>query len=342
MIKTETGHGLLQHFATGEEIGDKLAAFVRHREAFSPNTWRQLLSVMRCCWRWSQENQRSFLPMTPDDLQDYLFNLQATGRASSTISTHAALISMLHRNAGLVPPNVSPDVGRARKKINRAAVVSGERTGQAVPFCRRDLNRLDAVWQGSSRLQHLRDLAFMHVAYSTLLRMSELSRLRVRDITRAPDGRMILDVGWTKTILHSGGLVKALSARSSQRLSDWIVAAGLTREPDAILFCPVHRSNKITSVATEPMSAPCLEDIFSRARKAAGLTEPVKTNKGRYAGWSGHSARVGAAQDMARKGFSIAQIMQEGTWTQTQTVMRYIRMVEAHKGAMVGMMEEDD
>lgn len=90
------------------------------------------------------------------------------------------------------------------------------------------------------------------------------------------------------------------------------------------------------------MSTPCLEDIFSRARKAAGLTGPVKTNKGRYAGWSGHSERVGAAQDMARKGFSIAQIEQEGTCPQTQTVMRYIRMVEAHKGAMVGMMEEDD
>jgi hypothetical protein len=90
------------------------------------------------------------------------------------------------------------------------------------------------------------------------------------------------------------------------------------------------------------MSAPCLEDIYRRARQAAGETKPLETNKGRYASWSGHSARVGAAQDMARKGISIAQIMQEGTWTQTQTVMRYIRMVEAHRGAMVTLMENDD
>ncbi|WP_343463658.1 tyrosine-type recombinase/integrase [Pantoea sp.] len=320
----------------------KLAAFVRHREAFSPNTWRQLLSVMRVSWRWSQENQRSFLPMTPEDLQDYLFHLQALGRSTSTISVHAALIAMLHRNAGLIPPTVSPEVIRARKKINRTAVVSGERIGQAVPFCYHDLTKLDALWKHSPRLQQLRDLAFIHIAYGTLLRMSELSRLRVCDVTQAPDGRLILDVGWTKTILQSGGLVKALSSRASERLREWMSAAGLINEPDAVIFCPVHRSNTVTAIAAEPMSAPCLEDIWRRARRAVGETFRLKTNKGRYATWSGHSARVGAAQDMARKGISIAQIMQEGTWTQTQTVMRYIRKVEAHRGAMVRILEDEE
>lgn len=334
--------GISLRGSADDDLTAKLAAFVRHREAFSPNTWRQLLSVMRICWRWAQQNQRSFLPMSPEDMQDYLFHLQTIGRSASTISVHAALMTMLHRNAGLVPPTVSPDVVRAKKKINRTAIVSGERTGQAAPFCRPDLNRLDTLWKQSSRLQHLRDLAFVHVAYSTLLRMSEISRLRVRDITRAADGRVILDVGWTKTILQSGGIVKALSARSSERLLGWIHAAGLADQPDAVLFCPVHRSNKITSFTDVPMSAPCLEDIWRRARNQVGDKSQLKTNKGRYSSWSGHSARVGAAQDMARKGISIAQIMQEGTWTQTQTVMRYIRMVEAHRGAMVSLMESDD
>ncbi|WP_350262672.1 tyrosine-type recombinase/integrase (plasmid) [Pantoea sp. BJ2] len=328
--------------SAGDNLNAKLAAFVRRREAFSLNTWRQLLSVMRICWRWSQDKRRSFLPMSPEDMQDYLFHLQAIGRSTSTISVHAALISMLHRNAGLVPPTISPDVMRSKKKINRTAIVSGERTGQAVPFCRPDPNRLDAAWKHSPRLQHLRDLAFVHVAYGTLLRMSELSRLRVRDVTRAADGRVILDVGWTKTILQSGGIVKALSARSSERLMAWIRAAGMANEPDAVLFCPVHRSNKVTGVPTVSLSAPSLEDIWHRARRHAGQTSRPETNKGRYASWSGHSARVGAAQDMARKGVSIAQIMQEGTWTLTQTVMRYIRMVEAHKGAMVALMEDED
>ncbi|GME39935.1 MULTISPECIES: hypothetical protein [unclassified Pantoea] len=158
--------GMILSGSAGDDLTAELAAFVRHREAFSANTWRQLLSVMRIYWRWSQENRRSFLPMTPDDMQDYLFHLQAIGRSTSTISVRAASISMLHRNAGLVPPTVVTDVVRARKKINRTAVMLGERTGQAAPFCRPDLNRLDVEWAHSSRLQQLRDLAFMHVAYS--------------------------------------------------------------------------------------------------------------------------------------------------------------------------------
>lgn len=36
----------------------------------------------------------------------------------------------------------------------------------------------------------MRNLAFLHVAYGTLLRIGELARLRVRDVDRAGDGRI--------------------------------------------------------------------------------------------------------------------------------------------------------
>ncbi|ARJ44336.1 recombinase Cre [Pantoea alhagi] len=329
----------LPALSADEDIAGQLRAFVQDREAFSPNTWRQLLSVMRICHQWATENDRRFLPMAPEDLRDYLTFLQANGRASSTIATHASLISMLHRNAGLLPPNTSPAVFRAMKKINRMAVVSGERTGQAVPFCLSDLKALDVRWQNSAQLKEMRNLAFLHVAYSTLLRVSELARLRVSDITRAEDGRIILDVAWTKTIVQTGGLIKALSTLSSQRLTEWIQLAGLAAEPDAFLFCPVHRTNKALITTHRPLSTPALEDIFIQAWREAGQSRP-KGNKNRYRGWSGHSARVGAAQDMAKQGYAVAQIMQEGTWKKPETLMRYIRNVDAHTGAMIDLMEK--
>lgn len=322
------------------DIAARLTEFVQDKEAFSPNTWRQLLSVMRICFKWANANGRVFLPMSAEDLRDYLNYLQAAGRASSTISTHASLISMLHRNAGLLPPNSSPTVFRTMKKINRVAVVAGERTGQAVPFRLDDLMALDDLWLRSDRLQEIRNLAFLHIAYSTLLRVSELARLRVRDVTRAEDGRVILDVAWTKTIVQTGGLIKALSALSTQRLEEWINAAGMAGEPDAFLFCRVHRSNKALLAFNSPMSTPAIEAIFAQAWRAAGPSTPVRTNKARYSGWSGHSARVGAAQDMAKQGYPVAQIMQEGTWKKPETLMRYIRNVDAHKGAMVDLMEQ--
>ncbi|WP_312042431.1 tyrosine-type recombinase/integrase [Erwinia sp.] len=331
---------LVSTFTADEDITARLKAFVQDRDAFSSNTWRQLLSVMRVCYQWASEQARSFLPMTDADLRDYLHFLQLNGRASSTIATHASLISMLHRNAGLVPPNASPLVFRAIKKINRAAVLGGERTGQAIPFRLVDLRMLDELWRHSSLLKEKRNLAFLHVAYNTLLRVSELSRLRVRDITFAEDGRIILDVAWTKTIVQTGGLIKALSSLSTQRLQEWIAAAGLAAEPDAFLFCPVHRGNKAVLIVDRPLSTPAFETIFAHAWYAAGNSQSAKLNKNRYGGWSGHSARVGAAQDMAKQGYAVAQIMQEGTWKKPETLMRYIRNVDAHQGAMVDLMEK--
>lgn len=331
---------LALNFPDDGDISARLKEFVQDRDAFSTNTWSQLMSVMAVCWRWSQENQRSFLPMLSSDLRDYLSWLQQTGRASSTISTHASLISMLHRNAGVTPPNVSPLIYRVMKKINRMAVTSGERAGQAVPFRLADLEKVDDYWAGSERLQELRNLAFLHIAYSTLLRISEISRIRVRDISRAEDGRIILDISHTKTIVMTGGLIKALSSYSSQRIDEWLKASGLLSEPDAFLFCRVHRSNKALPSEHQILSRPAVEDIFRKAWDVAGQSEPVRANKNRYRNWSGHSARVGAAQDMTKNGYPVAQIMQEGTWKKPETLMRYIRNVDAHEGAMVDMMEK--
>lgn len=337
-----TSNALVPLSSSDDDLAQRLREFVQDKEAFAPNTWRQLMSVMRVCHRWASANNRTLLPMSPEDLRDYLSYLQSIGRASSTIGTHQSLISMLHRNAGLVPPSTSPLVSRAVKKINRVAVVSGERTGQAVPFRLSDLQKVEAAWAETQSLRNMRDLAFLHVAYSTLMRISEVSRFRVGDVMRAEDGRIILEGSWTKTILDAGSLIKALGSKSSAVLTKWIVASGLINEPDAFLFSPVHRSGKVMVAIDEPMSTPALKSIFTRAWEAAGYTNTAKPNKNRYRRWSGHSARVGAAQDLARKGYSVPQIMQEGTWKKPETLMRYIRYVEAHKGAMVDLMENLD
>lgn len=341
MSKLTSNKPLLPVLQAEEDVLSRIREFVQDKEAFSPNTWRQLMSVMRICHKWSIENSRSFLPMLPADLRDYLNWLQQNGRTSSTIATHGSLISMLHRNAGLTPPNTSPLVFRAVKKINRVAVVTGERTGQAVPFRLEDLLELDALWSDSTSLRQKRDLAFLHVAYSTLLRISEISRLRARDISWAPDGRIILNVSYTKTILTAGGLIKSLSAQSSRRLAEWLSLAGLSAEPDAFLFCPVHRSGSATLSLTRPLSTPTIESMFAHAWRTIGTAEKVSSNKGRYSSWTGHSARVGAAQDMAARGYAVAQIMQEGTWKKPETLMRYIRNLQAHEGAMVDLMEKN-
>ena len=51
-------------------------------------------------------------------------------------------------------------------------------------------------------------------------------------------------------------------------------------------------------------------------------------------GISGHSTRVGAAQDLTAAGFGLAEIMQNGRWKTGETLMRYTEHLQARRGAM--------
>ncbi len=65
------------HLPGQANVVAQLRAFVQGREAFSDNTWRQLLSVMRICAGWAIEHGRTFLPMARGSLRDYLLWLQS-------------------------------------------------------------------------------------------------------------------------------------------------------------------------------------------------------------------------------------------------------------------------
>jgi len=56
------------------------------------------------------------------------------------------------------------------------------------------------------------------------------------------------------------------------------------------------------------------------------MSEPTKAglSESEVKSISGHSMRVGAAQDLLNSGASMPIIMQRGRWSKTDTVMRYV------------------
>ena len=62
--------------------------------------------------------------------------------------------------------------------------------------------------------------------------------------------------------------------------------------------------------------------IYKRIARAAGLDESV------IKGISGHSMRVGHAQDLVNSGASMPIIMSKGRWSKTDTVMRYVEHLD--------------
>ena len=57
---------------------------------------------------------------------------------------------------------------------------------------------------------------------------------------------------------------------------------------------------------------------------------------------SGHSMRVGAAQDMAAAGIELVAIMHAGGWKSPEMVMRYIEHMDIQKSGMARLYGFND
>jgi integrase len=76
--------------------------------------------------------------------------------------------------------------------------------------------------------------------------------------------------------------------------------------------------NRGARISRSSLGSGQVNRIYKRIARNAGLDELV------IKGISGHSMRVGAAQDLLNSGASMPIIMQRGRWSKTDTVMRYL------------------
>ncbi|HHA1396890.1 TPA: tyrosine-type recombinase/integrase [Enterobacter hormaechei subsp. xiangfangensis] len=337
MDEHNTGNGLMVLPADiDERVSRNLRVLFENQDAFSENTMSQMLSVIRCWARWCEARNKTWLPGAPDDVREYLLYLKNDlGRAVSTVNQHQAMINKVHKHAGLQRPSDDMSVSLGMKAIRRRAMHAGEKVSQAIPLHVEDVFRLADVWEDSDKLSERRDLAFIGVAYSSLLRISNVARLRVQDLVFRPDGSAIFDVGYTKTIDEPNSIAKVLPPEVAGWVRGWILMSCLSDKPESMLFSKVDRYNN-AHPGSEPMKRVNIEKLFARAWLALDL--PHQAGQ-RYRTWTGHSPRVGAAQDMAMRGKTLVEIMHEGTWKRPEQVLSYIRNIEADKSVMLDLIK---
>lgn len=323
--------------ATSDDVRRNLFELFRDRTGFSEHTWKMLMQVARQWSKWCQEGDRVWFPAQPEDVRDYLLHLQAAGRAVKTITMHLQMLNIIHKRAGLARPSDSNAVSLVMRRIRRENVDAGEQAGQALPFQRRDLDKLRGRLAGTEEITEIRELAFLGLAYNTLLRISEISRIRAKDITRTDEGRIQIRIGRTKTLVSTAGTVKTLSRDVTELVDSWIQASGVMEDPDNYLFCRILKNGVPVLSTQKPLTPRSLEALFESAH--ARLHGRKKKTDLRYQAWSGHSARVGAAVDMARAGVSVTEIMQAGGWSRVEMVLTYIRNLESEGSAMVRILE---
>ncbi len=258
------------------------------------------------------------MPASPETVAAFV-DAMAEIRAPATVRRYCASIAAMHRAADLAPPTATQPVRLALRRMTRA---KGSRQRQAEPLNRPALDRmLAATGQGAApRPIDLRDAALAAVAYDTLLRRSEVVTLYIEDLATASDDGATILVRKSKTDQGGEGAVKFLAPDTVRVVRAYLDAIGApTTGP---LFRPVTRWGRAAGTALESQEVPRL---FRKLAAAAG----VRTTRPH----SGHSTRVGAAQDMLAAGLELGEVMQAGSWKSVAMVARYGERLLARRGA---------
>jgi len=167
-------------------------------------------------------------------------------------------------------------------------------------------------------IRGIRDRALLLVAYDTLCRRSELVSLQVKDVKiKIKNGvaTSTILLRKSKTDQDSTGKWLHLSQRAHVALVEWMKELPEGRE---YLMVGIDRGGRISHSS---LNSGQVNRIYKRIARNAGLDELV------IEGISGHSMRVGAAQDLLNSGASMPIIMQRGRWSKTDTVMRYVENI---------------
>lgn len=153
------------------------------------------------------------------------------------------------------------------------------------------------------------------VAYDSMRRRTELISLRVEDIEWIPDNGASILLRKSKTDQQGCGKWIHLTSETSHALHQWLVAGKIN---EGLIFRGVRSSGIITDGLCESR----ISRIYKTLARKAGLNESVVQSI------SGHSMRVGGAQDLLSVGASLPQIMAKGGWAKTETVMRYVERAQ--------------
>ena len=288
--------------------------------AYSPNTLRAYRADFEEFIDHCHSICAVALPALPETIAEFVNSVSLTGTSSASIRRKLVSIAAIHRLSRNGDPTKDAEVHLSMRKMHRKL---GRSCDQAYGITGHILSRLLAATPGN--LRGLRDRALLMLAYDTMRRRSELVSLRISDIETNEVGAAIL-LRRSKTDQEANGTWLHVSAATSVTINAWISAAELK---DGFLLRGLRGSSRVT----QQLGGGQIGRIYKQLAKQAGL--PAKV----IAEISGHSLRVGAAQDLLRNGASLPQIMVKGGWTKTDTVMRYVERtsVEAiHVSASFG------
>lgn len=293
------------------------------RGTMSPETVRAMRRGFDAFRSWCAQCQAPFLPAEPAAVVAYVDELTAAAvRKAAGIKQAVWSIGAVHRLAALPDPTKAEPVRQALKRMARQL---GMRQIQAAPVNSYEIRRIAET--AGDRPIDLRDLALVLVMRDLLARRSEAVALDVGDISYDPDGSGLAIIRRSKTDQTSEGKTLYLSPPAIAQLRRWLAAAKIV---DGAVFRAVGKAGAIGA----RLQSPEVARIMKRLGRKAGLPDESVSRM------SGHSCRVGMAQDLVAAGADVAGLMQAGRWKSMQMPARYSERLDAKRGVVAQLQDK--
>ncbi len=290
-------------------IPDWRSEFKRLEGAFAPATLRSYLTDVQIFVDWCEARGLSPLPAGVETVCDFLED-QAVSLCPSSVRRRFYAIRKVHRLLRLADPTWDEDITITLRRVRRSKL---NRPRQAKGLTRDYLTQClasqpDTPWG-------LRNRAMISLGYDLLTRRSELVALRSDDIEFRGDGTLRAIIRRSKADPFGMGRLAFSSRRSADLVAAWLDWRGPGIDP---LFCGIYQGRPIN----RPLGTTKVKLIIKEAVSAAGVPPDE------VAAFSGHSLRVGAAQDLLCDGFDTAAIMRAGGWKSVNVLGRYLEFAE--------------
>ncbi len=275
--------------------------------AYAPATLRAYKANFQAFIEFCDGKGFEACPASPESVAAYISRISETGLKASSIRIAVAAISGIHRFNRFPDPTKDPDVVIEVRRMHRRL---GREAKQAYAINVQQLEQM--VKSAEDSLRGLRDKAILLLAYDSLCRRSELVSLRLEDVYGL-DGieELRIRLRKSKTDQEALGRWLHMTERSRNAVRNWLEAAKIS---EGMLFRGVRPGNHLS----EKLNTGAINKIYKRLAKRAALDAQIVEQI------SGHSLRVGAAQDLMSAGATMPVLMQRGRWTKPDTVMRYL------------------
>ena len=298
--------------ATVELIPQPTAELIE--KSFAENTVRNRRQALKQFDDWL--NGR---PCSDGHLAEYATHLHDIGKAPGTIGIVVSAVKWLlkHRNNG--QPVELPITTATLSGIRREGRDRGR--GQRNGLTWKEVERICAVQEADGRLRGLRNSAILRIMSDGLLRISEVTELRIDDIEDST-----LRIRFSKTDQEGQGEHLYLCEDTRKIVAEWLERSELS---EGYLFrrMTARGDNLYRDKETgEPyaLTHDGVRRIIKSCAARVGLVDKV----------SGHSTRIGSAVSLAQAGASLVDIQVAGRWKDPGMPAHYARAQFAEKGAV--------